>query len=172
MFESVDQPLVRREFFDLNELLQRRQTSGFTAVQNQFQKQMLDAHNQYRTRHCVSSLRLDDSISRSAQNYAQHLADINQMVHSGTNGLGENLYMNGAQLVSKLWMVSRFIYDLHMLSLYIGIIGAEATDAWYNEIKLYNFNRTRFFDGHRSFHPSRLERFAETWRWFCHYQRW
>ncbi len=93
IFESVDQPLARREFFDLNKLLQRRQASGFTTVQTQFQKQMLDAHNRYRTRHCASSLRLDDSISRSAQNYAQHLANINQMVHSGTSGLGENLYM-------------------------------------------------------------------------------
>ncbi len=41
-------------------------------------------------------------------------------------------------------MVSRFIYGHYMLSLYIGVIGAEATDAWYNEIKLYNFNRPGF----------------------------
>jgi hypothetical protein len=32
-FESVGHPLARREFFDLNKLLQRRQTSGFTTVQ-------------------------------------------------------------------------------------------------------------------------------------------
>jgi uncharacterized protein YkwD len=95
-FESVGHPLARREFFDLNKLLQRRQTSGFTTVQVQFQKQMLDAHNRYRTRNCVPSLRLDDSINRSAQNYAQYLADINRMVHSGTSGLGENLYMKWA----------------------------------------------------------------------------
>jgi len=92
IFESVGQPLARRQLFDLNKLLQRRETSGFTTAQRKFQKQMLDAHNRYRTRHCASSLRLDDSISQSAQNYAQHLANINQMVHSNTDGLGENLY--------------------------------------------------------------------------------
>jgi hypothetical protein len=31
-----------------------------------------------------------------------------------------------------------------MLSLQIDAIGAEATDAWYNEIKLYNFYRPGF----------------------------
>jgi uncharacterized protein YkwD len=92
IFMSVGQPLARRGLFDLNKLLQRRETSGFTTAQRKFQKQMLNAHNRYRTRHCVSSLQLDDSISQSAQNYAQYLANINQMVHSYTEGLGENLY--------------------------------------------------------------------------------
>jgi hypothetical protein len=31
-----------------------------------------------------------------------------------------------------------------MLSLQIDAIGAQATDSWYNEIKLYNFNRPGF----------------------------
>jgi hypothetical protein len=93
ILESVGEPLVRRQFFDLNKLLQRRQTSGFTTLQRQYQQYTLAAHNRYRARHCVSPLQLDDSISQSAQNYAQHLANINQMVHSGTSGLGENLYM-------------------------------------------------------------------------------
>ena len=91
--ESVGEPLVRRHFFDLNQLLQRRQSSSFTTAQIQYQKYTLEAHNRYRARHCVSPLKLDDTISRSAQNYAQYLASINQMVHSGTKGYGENLFM-------------------------------------------------------------------------------
>lgn len=97
--ESVGKPLVRRHFFHLNELFQRRQSSGFTTVQRQYQQYALEAHNRYRARHCVSPLQLDDNISRSAQNYAQYLASINRMVHSGTQGLGENLYMKWSSAV-------------------------------------------------------------------------
>jgi uncharacterized protein YkwD len=92
ILKVVGQPLLRREFFDLNKLLERRQSSGFTTTQRQFQDLMLKAHNTYRARHCVSSLQLDDGINRSAQNYAEYLARIDQMVHSNTNGLGENLF--------------------------------------------------------------------------------
>lgn len=100
-FESVGKPLIRREFFDLNKLLQRRQSSSFTTVQRQYQQYALDAHNRHRARHCVPAMKLDDTISRSAQNYAQYLANINQMVHSGVRGLGENLYMEGSSNVIK-----------------------------------------------------------------------
>lgn len=90
--ESVGEPLIRRHFSDLNELFQRRQASGFTANQRLYQQYALEAHNKHRARHCASPLKLDDTLSRSAQNYAEYLARIDQMVHSGTSGLGENLY--------------------------------------------------------------------------------
>jgi hypothetical protein len=51
---------------------------------------MLNAHNTYRSRHCARFFRLDDNLSRSPP---QRLANINTMVHSGTKGLGENLYI-------------------------------------------------------------------------------
>jgi uncharacterized protein YkwD len=70
-----------------------RQARNFTVAQRDFQRQVLSAHNTYRSRHCARPLRLDDRLSRSAQNYAQRLATINTMVHSGIKGLGENLYM-------------------------------------------------------------------------------
>jgi uncharacterized protein YkwD len=81
------------EYDNLNlyELLQLRRSLSFTAEQRQFQKQMLDAHNTYRTRHCVPSLELDDQISHSAQQYAENLASANQFVHSDMPDLGENL---------------------------------------------------------------------------------
>jgi hypothetical protein len=101
ILESVGEPLIRRQFFDLNNLLQQRQASGFTTEQRKYQQYALEAHNRHRARHCVSPLQLDDIISRSAQNYAQHLANINRLVHSGVSGLGENLYMRGSSDVIK-----------------------------------------------------------------------
>ena len=70
-----------------------RQLKDFTSAQQKFQSEMLNAHNNYRARHCARALHLDPSLTRSAQNYAQKLAKINTMVHSGTKGVGENLYM-------------------------------------------------------------------------------
>lgn len=94
VLRSADQPVARRHLFDLNSLLQRRQSSSssFTQSQRQFQNYMLQAHNEYRARHCASALQLDDVINRSAQDYANYLAKIDRMVHSNTNGLGENLF--------------------------------------------------------------------------------
>ncbi|CAF3603476.1 unnamed protein product [Rotaria socialis] len=99
----------------LSGLLQKRQS--FTDAQRQFQKQALDAHNVYRARHCAQPLVLDDALSRSAQNYAQKLASTNSFQHSGTQGVGENLYMSS---------------------------GATAVKLWYDEIKQYNFNSGGF----------------------------
>ncbi len=53
---------------------------------------MLDAHNAHRTHHGVPALELDDEISVSAQAYAEKLADMKKLVHSGAKDLGENLY--------------------------------------------------------------------------------
>ncbi len=64
----------------------------FTPAQRSFQQQMLDAHNTHRTNHGVPPLELDDELNQSAQAYAEKLADMNKLVHSGTKGLGENLY--------------------------------------------------------------------------------
>ncbi|CAF1331001.1 unnamed protein product [Rotaria sordida] len=86
---------------------------------------MLAAHNSYRARHCAQPLQLDDTLCRSAQDYAQKLASTNQFSHSGTKGVGENLY--------KAWS-----------STTIKINGATAVTSWYNEIKDYNFNNGGF----------------------------
>ena len=94
VLKAADEPVARRHLFDLSNLLQRRQSSssGFTQSQRLFQNYMLEAHNEYRARHCASALVLDDVINRSAQDYANYLARIDSMVHSNTNGLGENLF--------------------------------------------------------------------------------
>ena len=144
VFASVGEPLIRR--FDLNKLFQRRQASSFTAAQRQYQRNALEAHNRHRARHCASPLQLDDSISRSAQNYAQHLANINQMVHSGTKGLGENLAQQWSSApIQNINGECQLLSYEHMVPLQIDAIGAQATDDWYKEIKFYNFNQPGFF---------------------------
>ena len=79
--------------FESSELFYYRRASDFTATQLQMQKQALDAHNLYRTRHCVPSLVLDDDLNRSAQDYAEQLAQTNRFDHSDADDYGENLYM-------------------------------------------------------------------------------
>ncbi|CAF3900357.1 unnamed protein product [Rotaria sordida] len=120
-FERVD--AIRQDNEDLPKRLNKR--ADFTSAQRQFQNEMLAAHNSYRARHCAQPLQLDDILSRSAQDYAQKLASANQFSHSGTPGVGENLYMAWSSATSK-------------------INGATAVTSWYNEIKDYNFNNGGF----------------------------
>lgn len=87
--EKLGEPLEAGQYE--KEQVQKRQS--FTANQRQFQKEMLDAHNKYRAKHCARALQLEDSLSQSAQNYAQRLADTNTFQHSNIRGVGENLYM-------------------------------------------------------------------------------
>lgn len=67
----------------------RRQSND---EQQQFRDRMLEAHNEYRARHCVSLLALDDELNNGAQQYAEHLVEIDSLQHSQANDLGENLY--------------------------------------------------------------------------------
>ncbi|CAF1240514.1 unnamed protein product [Rotaria sordida] len=120
-FERVD--ATRQDNEDLPKRLNKR--ADFTSAQRQFQNETLAAHNSYRARHCAQPLQLDDTLCRSAQDYAQKLASTNQFSHSGTKGLGENLY--------KAWS-----------STTIKINGTKAVTSWYKEIKDYNFNNGGF----------------------------
>jgi uncharacterized protein YkwD len=70
----------------------------FTSFQREFQQEVLEAHNTYRARHCVSPLQLNDDLSRSAQNYAQYLASINRMVQNNMDDVGQSLYMKSSSI--------------------------------------------------------------------------
>ena len=65
-----------------------------TIILADFQLQALAQHNYYRTQlHCTGPMVLNASLNTIAQNYAQYLAANNIFNHSGTPGLGENLWM-------------------------------------------------------------------------------
>ena len=75
-------------------IVQKRQ-AAFTPAQIEFQQAALAAHNTGRKRHCVANLQLDDKISRSAQDYADKLAQGTAKGHSNNPDYGENLYSVG-----------------------------------------------------------------------------
>lgn len=105
-------------------------TNSFAATNNckqDFVNQMLASHNDYRTNHNAQNLVLDTAISQTAQTYAEFLAANNLFEHSGVAGLGENLaFVQSSNLGSCQQLAKLF------------------TDSWYNEIKLYDFNKPGF----------------------------
>jgi len=98
----------------------------FTDSQRQFQREMLQAHNNYRACHSAPPLQLDDNLSYSAQHYANRLARTNGNSPYNTNGAGQNLYTKSS-------------------SGYLNYVdGREPTATWYNAIKYYDFNQGGF----------------------------
>jgi len=69
--------IVYHEFLHLS-VVSSRQAKTFITFQRKFQREMLNVHNSYRSRYCTRSFRLDDNLSRSAQNYTQQLANMIQ----------------------------------------------------------------------------------------------
>lgn len=97
--------------------------------QNIFIDECLVAHNKYRKLHGVPPLKHNPDLSDIALLWAKKIAKKGRLEHSGAKydgkHLGENLamwFMKGAEK-----------YD-----------GQEATDQWYEEIELYNFDRPGF----------------------------
>ena len=87
----------------------------------QFQQEGLIMHNKYREAHHAPEIKLNKELCEIAQKYAEHLVEINTMVHSharfkGTS-MGENLYY-----------CSGFQPD-----------GGMPVTSWYDEIKDYDF---------------------------------
>ena len=91
----------------------------------QFQREGLIMHNKYREAHHAPLIKLNKELCEIAQKYAEHLVEINTMVHSharfkGT-AMGENLYYS-----------SGFQPD-----------GGMPVTSWYDEIKDYDFKNGR-----------------------------
>jgi uncharacterized protein YkwD len=86
--------------------------------------QFIAHHNKLRKKHGCGKLEHDPELSKSAMKWAKTMAKKEQMFHSdaGTNGIGENLFSG----TNKDWTPK------------------EATQAWYDEIKLYNFSNPGF----------------------------
>jgi len=94
---------------NLYELIHRRKSSRFTSAQRQVQKHVLKLHNTYRSRHCTPHLVLDDDINRSAQKYAEYLAETNTFEHSDLLEVGENLFkMTSNQPIDDLIDPSKY----------------------------------------------------------------
>lgn len=93
-----------------------------------FRAAALKQHNVYRAKHGVPPLAFSAQLNDIAQDYAEQLARINQLVHSDNTQLGENLYAfgsSGQALPSPETVVDR----------------------WYSEIQNYNFDKPGFHTG-------------------------
>lgn len=101
----------------------------FTPAMRKLQRQVLRAHNRYRRLHGVHTLKQDDELDRYAQAWALVMAKTDRMHHRKAPRHGENLFM---------WWSS---------DLQAPVTGSMAVKAWYDEIKLYDFNNPGFKSG-------------------------
>ena len=91
----------------------------------QIRADILSNHNEHRKAHQVEPLTRDSEIEKVAQAYSEYLASISQMVHSNNELYGENLY---------------YCYN----SAKICVTGDEASENWYEEISMYDYNNPGF----------------------------
>jgi len=98
-----------------------REDASLTA----FHSAALARHNAVRAKHGAPALKQSPALNAKAQEWANHLASLGRLEHSG-GAYGENLYafagvpMAAAQL------------------------GQDAVDSWYDEIKAYDFKKPGF----------------------------
>ncbi len=119
-------PLIfQKEFFSISENPKLKSFASSLDLEK-IRKNLLSRHNKYRSQHKVGKLKRNSEIEKIAQEYSEYLAKTNSFEHSGNTyqgtKLGENLYSSYGETIT----------------------GNEATDAWYNEIKDYNFKKQGF----------------------------
>ncbi|MEE6504712.1 hypothetical protein FKM82_005308 [Ascaphus truei] len=109
---------------------------------SQFEQDFLASHNTYRENHGAPPLQLNRDICNSAQKWADYLLSIHTMKHSGAQKWADYLLSihtmkhSGGQYGENLyWMNNPSAKEL---------AGNLAVDAWYNEIKDYNFSKPGF----------------------------
>uniref|UniRef100_H3AC98 GLI pathosis related 2 n=1 Tax=Latimeria chalumnae TaxID=7897 RepID=H3AC98_LATCH len=85
-----------------------------------FVSEFLQANNKYREVHGAQPLKLSSEISQGAQKWAEHLVSLRTLQHSDAP-YGENVWAKTG-------------------SRHITATGQEVADAWYREIKDYNFS--------------------------------
>ncbi len=87
-----------------------------------FVSAILKQHNIYRAAHGVPELSWNNDIQKFAQEWADKLASEDKMYHRKPNKFGENIYwISGGE-----------------------ITGDMPVEAWYNEIKDYNYSKPDF----------------------------
>ncbi|MEU4250040.1 CAP family protein [Amycolatopsis sp. NPDC026612] len=95
--------------------------AGYSDYTDQdFLNSMVNSINQYRAKHGAPPVELDQGLVDYAKSRAEHIADKGTLVHDGTAGYGENLYSSSSSEPVR------------------GPATA-ASEAWYAEIKDYNY---------------------------------
>lgn len=102
-------------------------TIDLTAVRKAF----LERHNAYRATHHSPALAQKATLDATAQSWAEHLASIDDLAHSRTRGVGENLYLSA---------------DVTTDALDPDALAKNAVKAWYDEVAAYNYATGRGTD--------------------------
>lgn len=89
---------------------QGNNVSGHNAVSRQMNRdinsdEIVKAHNVYREALGLNPLTWSDSLAQSAQQWANHLAEIHEIVHSDNNSYGENIWGGTTGVLSFTQMV-------------------------------------------------------------------
>ena len=90
-----------------------------------FREAALQQHNSYRAKHGSPPLVLSTQLNAVAQHHAEQLARSNQLVHSGQQQYGQNLYTSRTSNATPPRPEA-------------------VVDSWYNEIQHYDFNQPGF----------------------------
>ncbi|XP_063699506.1 venom allergen 5-like [Culicoides brevitarsis] len=93
-----------------------------------FQREALKAHNEYRASHGVPPLKLDKDLCKFSQEWAENLSSRGVMQHRPNNKYGENIYCK---------------YGTGNVT----VDGKEPVKSWYDEIQQYNFSSPGFSTG-------------------------
>ncbi|XP_033096957.1 uncharacterized protein LOC117101177 [Anneissia japonica] len=93
-----------------------------------FQKDALEAHNKYRSKHKAPALKESKELTKMAQEWAEHLVKNELFEHRESRDTGENIAM-------------------HYSSASTNFTGKEATDMWYSEISKHDFSSHEFQPG-------------------------
>ncbi|XP_071958397.1 Golgi-associated plant pathogenesis-related protein 1-like [Antedon mediterranea] len=96
---------------------------------DQFRRQALEAHNNYRARHGSGPLQISSKLNSYAQKWAERCAKAGKQKHRSSNKYGENIY----------WFFNSAGLD--------NLNGEQAVASFYNEISKYDFNRGDFTQG-------------------------
>lgn len=122
-----------------------------------FKQDFLEAHNAYRALHGVPPLTYNKELCDKAQEWAESCLQNKCLSHSKTDD-GENVYSKSGfpQVTTtgniiQLFLTSKHIFESNEVFLYSGfcwyVSGKEAVEAWYSEIKDYNFAKPGFQSG-------------------------
>ncbi|NER23916.1 MAG: secretion protein [Symploca sp. SIO1C2] len=96
--------------------------------QSALQSAALSKHNSYRGTHNSPNMTLSSSLNSSAQSWANHLASNGVFEHSGTNNVGENL----------------FVSYTTASSVDSAALANQAVTNWYNEVSDYDYDNPGF----------------------------
>ena len=96
---------------------------------NSFRKEALKKHNEYRVKHKVPDLKLNENLNEMAQKYANHLLDSQSKIN-----FPFNIYNNDSNLGENIMISTKKTAE-------------EMCEIWYNESKNYDFNINKFQKG-------------------------